>query len=66
MNQRPERPDKIQVDERRAQMASKTKKTEARRKWKDKPNKENLRKDRKRLARNQERLKDLAGRDASA
>ncbi len=47
-------------------MASKTKKTEARRKWKDKPNKENLRKDRKRLARNQERLKDLAGRDASA
>jgi hypothetical protein len=47
-------------------MASKTKRTEARRALKDRPNKENLKKDQRRIARNREILKELAARETQA
>jgi hypothetical protein len=46
-------------------MASKSKKTEAARKRKRKPNKANLKKDQKRIQRNREILRELEEKDAS-
>ena len=45
-------------------MTSKTKKAKAVRKWKDKPNKKNLKAHEKRIERNAEILKELAAKDA--
>jgi ribosomal protein S30 len=45
-------------------MTSRTKKAKAKRKWKDKPNKKNLKEQAKRIERNAEILKELAARDA--
>ena len=44
-------------------MTSMAKKTKAIRKWKDKPNKANLKADQKRLQKNREILKELASKD---
>ena len=44
-------------------MASKTKKARNIRKWKEKPNKANLKADAKRIEKNREILKDLAAAD---
>jgi hypothetical protein len=44
-------------------MASKTKKAKAIRKWKDKPNKANLKADTKRIEKNREILKELSLKD---
>jgi ribosomal protein S30 len=45
-------------------MSSKTQKAKAKRKWKDKPNKKNLKEQEKRIERNAEILKELAAKDA--
>jgi ribosomal protein S30 len=45
-------------------MSSKTQKAKAKRKWKDKPNKKNLKAHEKRIERNAEILKELAAEDA--
>jgi hypothetical protein len=46
-------------------MSSKSKRTEAIRNWKRKPNKENLKKNQKRMEQNQQVLRDLAAKDAN-
>jgi ribosomal protein S30 len=45
-------------------MTSKTQKAKAKRKWKDQPNKKNLKEQEKRIERNAEILKELAAKDA--
>lgn len=46
-------------------MSSKSKRTEAIRNWKRKPNRENLKKNEKRIEENRQVLKDLAAKDAN-
>ena len=46
-------------------MSSKSKRTEAIRNWKRKPNRENLKKNEKRMEENRQVLKDLAAKDAN-
>jgi hypothetical protein len=63
--QEPDGADRTRTERKTDPMASKTKKTEAIRKRKDKPNRDNLKKNRKRIEQNREILRELATKDSS-